>query len=48
MCSLAGGGVGKLDSEPHDAKYRSSSSSVMSLVIENAGESSILIIDVGL
>ena len=36
-----------MDSEPHDAKYRSNSSSVMSLVIENAGESSILKVDYG-
>jgi hypothetical protein len=42
VCSFAGGGVGKLESEPQDAKYRSNSSSVMSLVIEKAGESSIL------
>jgi hypothetical protein len=42
VCSFAGGGVGKLEREPQDAKYRSNSSSVMSLVIENAGESSIL------
>lgn len=42
VCSFAGGGVGKLEREPQEAKYRSSSSSVMSLVIEKAGESSIL------
>ena len=42
VCSFAGGGVGKLEREPQDAKYRSNSSSVMSLVIEKAGESSIL------
>jgi hypothetical protein len=42
VCSFAGGGVGKLEREPQDAKYRSNSSSVISLVIEKAGESSIL------
>jgi hypothetical protein len=36
--SFAGGGVGRFDNDPQDAKYLSSSSSVMSLLTESAGE----------
>jgi hypothetical protein len=37
-CSFAGGGVGRFDNGTYDSKYLSNSSSVMSLVTENAGE----------
>lgn len=36
--SFAGGGVGRLDSGTQLAKYLSNSSSVMSLLIDSAGE----------
>jgi hypothetical protein len=38
LASFAGGGVGRLDSGTQLAKYLSSSSSVMSLLMESAGE----------
>lgn len=40
--SFAGGGVGRFDSGTQLAKYLSNSSSVMSLLMESAGEKSIL------
>jgi hypothetical protein len=36
--SFAGGGVGRLDSGTQLAKYLSNSSSVMSLLMDSAGE----------
>ena len=42
MDSLAGGGVGRLDRGTQLARYLSSSSSVMSLLMERAGENSIV------
>jgi len=39
--SLAGGGVGRFDSGMYVSKYFSSSSSVMSLLVDSAGEYSI-------
>lgn len=44
MDSLAGGGVGRLDRGTQLARYLSSSSSVMSLLMERAGEKSILLL----
>ena len=44
MDSLAGGGVGRLDRGTQLARYLSSSSSVMSLLMESAGEKSILLV----